>query len=193
MNPSIKKAALITSALLFSSSVFAYGTYSNYSNYSNNRYASDNNVNSVGQNSGGSLHQLSRHVQPTGERVFAFSPRLKMWAAYDSQGRRVAYGKANGGSDYCPDLNRPCHTPTGTFRIYKKGSSDCKSSRFPLPMGGAPMPYCMHFQGGNAIHGSQYVSTVNSSHGCIRVTTPAAQWLSSRFAQNGTKVMVLSY
>jgi lipoprotein-anchoring transpeptidase ErfK/SrfK len=141
----------------------------------------------------GSLHRLSRNIAPTGESTFAFSPRLRMWAFYNAQGQRVAYGRANGGSDYCPDLGHRCHTPTGTFRVQSKGTAACVSRKFPIGVGNAPMPYCMYFHGGYAIHGSPYISNRNGSHGCIRTTTQAAQWLHRNYMRNGTKVVVLPY
>jgi lipoprotein-anchoring transpeptidase ErfK/SrfK len=138
------------------------------------------------------MHDLPRFIAP-GEKKFIFSPRLRMWAAYDAGGKRVAYGIANGGSHYCGDLGRACRTPIGSFRVHSKGGPECVSSRFPLPHGGAAMPYCMHFRGGYAIHGSPQISNVNGSHGCVRVKTEAARWLSSNFMQHGTKVVVLPY
>lgn len=139
------------------------------------------------------MSSLPRRIAPQGERVFVFSPRLLRWAAYDAQGYRVAGGKANGGANYCASLGRPCRTPTGAFRVGRRGSADCVSNRFLLPSGGAPMPYCMFFSGGNAIHGSPYISNNNTSHGCIRVHTGAARWLHRYFMHPGTKVIVLSY
>ncbi len=140
-----------------------------------------------------SISGLPKQISALGRRVFVFSPRLRKWAAYDSLGYRVAYGRANGGSGYCRDLGRPCLTPQGSFKVFRKGTIGCKSSKFPLPFGGAAMPYCMFFQGGNAIHGSPYVSNRNTSHGCIRVTTVAAKWLHRYFIQHGTRVLVLPY
>lgn len=136
---------------------------------------------------------LSKRFNTGGERTFVFSPRLKEWAAYDSEGYLVANGIANGGADFCEELGHPCHTPVGVFRVQHKGSADCVSKRFPLGVGGAEMPYCMFFSGGNAIHGSPYISNRNGSHGCIRVHTSAAKWLSQYFMAPGTKVVVLSY
>ena len=40
------------------------------------------------------------------------------------------------------------------FSVKRKGLPSCVSSKFPLGKGGAPMPYCMFFRGGYAIHGS---------------------------------------
>ncbi len=136
---------------------------------------------------------LPSRISPPGEKMFVFSPRHKAWAAYDAEGRRLAGGRANGGADYCADVGRRCRTPVGTFRVRSKGSPGCTSSKFPVGRGGAPMPYCMFFRGGYAIHGSPYISNVNGSHGCIRVTTSAAAWLHSDFIGPGTKVKVLPY
>lgn len=139
------------------------------------------------------MRSLPRKITAQGERVFVFSPRLLRWAAYDSQGYRVAGGKANGGSSFCPELGRPCRTPLGSHRIQRTGTAACVSKEFPIGKGGAAMPYCMFFGGGNAIHGSPYISNKNTSHGCIRVYTDAARWLHRYFIRPGTKVIVLSY
>ncbi len=79
------------------------------------------------------------------------------WKAYDDGGRLVNSGHVSGGKKYCPDIRRACRTPTGTYTVYSKGGSGCKSSRFPVGRGGAPMPYCMFFKGGYALHGSNSV------------------------------------
>ncbi len=136
---------------------------------------------------------LPTRIHPSGERVFVFSPHLLRWAAYDREGYQIAAGKANGGANYCPELKRPCHTPSGAFRVQRKGTVHCVSRKFPLGVGGAPMPYCMYFGSGYAIHGSPYISNNNTSHGCIRVYVGAAAWLHRYFMKPGTKVLVLSY
>lgn len=141
----------------------------------------------------GRNRRFPKTIPALGKRMFIFSPRHKRWAAYDESGQRVGHGRANGGSSYCADLNKPCRTPRGLFRVYSKGSPGCKSNKFPLGRGGAPMPYCMFFHGGYAIHGSPWISNVNGSHGCIRVTNTAAAWLSNNFMQHGTRVLVLPY
>ncbi len=128
-----------------------------------------------------------------GERMFVFSPRLRQWAAYNRYGKRVAYGAASGGANWCKDVGRACRTPGGAYRVHSKGKSSCRSSKYPLGKGGAKMPYCMFFHKGYAIHGSPYISGRNGSHGCIRVRTPAAQWLHRYFINHGTKVVVLPY
>lgn len=138
--------------------------------------------------------KLTKHYDTQGERAFVFSPRDKEWAAYDADGYYVAGGIANGGAEYCYDLQEPCHTPAGVYRVYRKGGADCVSGTFPLSKGGgAPMPYCMFFTGGYAIHGSPFISYQNTSHGCVRVNPDSAKWLSSYFLNHGTKVIIHPY
>ncbi len=137
--------------------------------------------------------KLPHHIDPPGENVFIFSPKQLAWTAYDKYGYEVAHGVGNGGADFCDEINEPCRTPIGHFKITRKGSSKCKSSQFPVGVGGSPMPYCMFFKNGCAIHGSPYVSPNNTSHGCIRVLTPAAKWLYKHFLKHGTTVIVLPY
>lgn len=136
---------------------------------------------------------LPRHIHSPGYKAFVFDPKRLAWAAYDKYGFRVAHGVANGGADFCEEINEPCRTPVGHFTIKRRGGPDCASSQFPVGSGGAAMPYCMFFKNGCAIHGSPYVAEQNTSHGCIRVLTPAAKWLSRHFLKYGTHVIVLPY
>lgn len=129
----------------------------------------------------------------TGNRVFIFSPRMKAWAAYDANGNLVRTGRASGGKHYCRDVGRSCRTPRGVFRIISKRGPKCRSSRYPVGKGGAPMPYCMFFSKYYAIHGSPDVPNYNASHGCVRVIPSAARWLSRNFIRIGTTVIVTSY
>lgn len=129
-----------------------------------------------------------------GKKVFIFDPKASAWAAYDADGNRVKTGSASGGMDYCSDINRPCRTVTGTYRIYSKKGEDCKSSAYPVETGGgARMPYCMHFHGGYSIHAAYEVPNYNSSHGCIRVLPGAAKWLNEDFLNVGSVVIVKPY
>ena len=113
------------------------------------------------------------------------------WSAYDDTGELIRSGHVSGGKDYCPDIDRECQTVTGTFTIYRKEGEDCKSTRFPVGKGGAPMPYCMFFHGGYALHGSNSVPNYNASHGCVRMSPDDAQWLNEDFVQVGlTQVQV---
>jgi len=127
------------------------------------------------------------------QKTVVFDPRQHMWFAYDN-GQLIRSGVASGGSNYCPDIHRACHTPVGSFRVFDKGGPGCKSTIYPLGRGGAPMPYCMHFYKWYAIHGSyEVVPGHNVSHGCIRIYPDAARWLSQNFVDIGTTVVVKPY
>lgn len=126
------------------------------------------------------------------EKTFVFNPQTHMWYAYQN-GQLVNSGRASGGANYCADIHRRCHTPTGTFQVWSKGGPNCKSSRYPLPNGGAVMSYCMHFSKYYAIHASNNVPNYNASHGCIRVQPDAARWLNQNFIEIGTRVIVKPY
>ncbi len=131
--------------------------------------------------------------EATGHSVFIFDPKYTSYALYDEDGHLVQQGRASGGQFFCADTGRACTTPAGTYRIYRKHGEDCKSSKFPLGRGGAPMPHCMFFTGGYAIHGSNDVPDHNASHGCIRVPPGDAAWLSEYHLEIGDTVIVRSY
>lgn len=129
----------------------------------------------------------------TGNRVFVFDPKIARYAAYDEGGNLVTSGRASGGRNYCPDIKRGCRTPAGTYRIQEKRGAGCKSTRFPVGRGGAPMPYCMFFNKNYAVHGSYEVRDYNASHGCIRISPSEAKWLNQNFLKMGSTVIVKSY
>lgn len=111
------------------------------------------------------------------------------WTAFDANGEMIRSGRVSGGKEYCPDIRKNCETITGTFTIYRMGGEDCKSTLYPVGKGGAPMPYCMFFHGGYALHGSYSVPDYNASHGCVRMSPEDARWLNEEFVQEGvTKV-----
>lgn len=137
--------------------------------------------------------RMPARVTAEGQRVVIINPRVHAWAAYDANGYLVRGGVATAGANWCSDLGRPCHTKSGSFRVYSLGSAGCKSSKFPIPRGGAPMPYCMFFNHGQAMHGSYNVVDANASHGCVRLRVQDAEWLRFNFVTVGTKVVVLQY
>lgn len=126
-------------------------------------------------------------------KTFVFNPRSLSWKAISSNGKVIRTGRASGGKSYCPDIKRSCRTPTGSYHVIGKRGSSCRSSRYPVGKGGAPMPYCMFFSQYYAIHGSPDVPNRNASHGCIRVPPSDARWLSHNFIDIGTKVVVKPY
>ncbi|HAU1990331.1 TPA: L,D-transpeptidase, partial [Legionella pneumophila] len=125
--------------------------------------------------------------------TFIFNPNTLTWKAISSNGKVIRTGRGSGGKHYCSDVRRSCKTPSGVFRVISKGGPGCRSSRYPLGKGGAPMPYCMFFSKLYAIHGSPDVPNYNASHGCVRVKPHDARWLSQNFIKVGTKVIIKSY
>lgn len=125
--------------------------------------------------------------------TFIFSPRTLSWKAVNGAGKVVRTGHGSGGRGYCPDIHRGCRTPTGTYSVISKGGPGCKSSRFPVGRGGAPMPYCMYFSKYYAVHGSYEVPNYNASHGCVRIHPSDARWLSQNFMHIGTRVVIKPY
>ncbi|MBV9575386.1 MAG: L,D-transpeptidase [Gammaproteobacteria bacterium] len=137
--------------------------------------------------------RLPQLIAATGEKVIVVNPQVHAWGAYSSDGQLVRGGLATAGGDWCPDIHRACHTKSGSFRIESLGSFNCISHKYPVPKGGAPMPYCMFFNGGQGLHGSYNVVDANVSHGCVRLTVPDAEWLRFNFVNVGTKVIVRPY
>jgi len=136
---------------------------------------------------------LPGHISPPGEKVIIVDPNVHSWGAYSADGILLRSGLASAGSKWCRDLGRPCRTRSGTFRIHSLGDSDCVSSKFPLGEGGAPMPYCMYFNGAQGLHGSNELAEANISHGCVRMSVSSARWLRYNFAHIGTKVIIRPY
>lgn len=140
-----------------------------------------------------SSSRMPSKIEATGEKTIIVNPRVHAWGAYTASGELLRSGTATSGGNYCPDIRRSCHTRSGSFRIYSLGSASCKSHKYPLPRGGAPMPYCMFFNGGQGLHGSYNVVKGNVSHGCVRLHVADAAWLRFNFANIGTKVVVKPY
>jgi L,D-transpeptidase ErfK/SrfK len=132
-------------------------------------------------------------IASPGRKTIIVDPNKLAFGAYDTSGNLVHWGPVSAGKNYCPDLKRRCHSPIGTFQVYTKEGAGCKSSKFPLGKGGAPMPYCMFFHGGYALHGSNDVPGYNASHGCVRLVTEDAKWLNTQFVNIGTRVIIKSY
>lgn len=140
-----------------------------------------------------SFARLPQHISAPGERLIIVDPSVHAWGAYNSDGSLVRQGLATAGANWCDDIDRPCRTTVGNFRITSLGSEECISNLYPVGEGGAPMPYCMHFNGGQALHGSYEVVDANASHGCVRMRVHDAEWLRYNFAQVGTRVVVRPY
>jgi L,D-transpeptidase ErfK/SrfK len=134
-----------------------------------------------------------KQITPRGQKMIFVSLNSKVlaWAAYSENGELQNWGPASGGQGWCPDVHRACHTSTGHFAVYRKSGASCVSSKFPVNRGGAPMPYCMFFHGGFALHGSHEVPGYNASHGCVRMFVPDAKWLNQEFLMDDDNVPVI--
>lgn len=187
------------SLLLISSTSFAFEAYDytpidyndDYSHESDS-YQNDNVSTDNDHYSPRHRQVLIKHRFAHGGKTFVFDPKALRWYAYYN-GELINSGRASGGRHYCPDIHRPCRTPVGVFQVGHKGGVDCKSSKYPIGRGNAPMPWCMFFRGNYAIHGSWEVPHYNASHGCIRVPPPDARWLNREFMSPGTRVIVEGY
>jgi L,D-transpeptidase ErfK/SrfK len=132
-----------------------------------------------------------QQIKPPHEREIIINLKKFAFAAYGPGGALVYWGPAAGGKKWCKKLHRTCVSAAGTFRLKRIKGPDCVSNKYPLKSnGGAPMPWCMHYYRGFAIHGSTLMGFVNMSRGCIRLFYDDAMWLNTQFAKVGTKVIV---
>lgn len=144
---------------------------------------------------------LPQHLETQHEKLILVDPRHHVYGAYNAQGKLIRWGIATAGAKNCQETSSSCKTNIGTFRIYSLGDAGCRSKKYPLPHGGASMPYCMYFNGGEALHGSDDVQFNNISHGCIRVHVSDAIWLRYQFVEGprsnnsfrGTQIKILPY
>lgn len=134
---------------------------------------------------------LNMQINPPGRKIIIVSLSKLAFGAYSAEGNLVHWGPISAAKGYCPDIRRGCHTPKGTFSIYSKQGRGCVSTKFPVGRGGAPMPYCMFFKGGFALHGSYNVPGYNDSHGCVRLFIDDAQWLNQNFTSGSRGVPVI--
>jgi L,D-transpeptidase ErfK/SrfK len=139
------------------------------------------------------LSPFPGRMNTSGKKLVIVDLTKLAFGAYNEKGQLVYWGPASGGKNFCQDIQEPCTTPPGTYAITVKKGADCFSSVFPVDtQGGAPMPYCMFFYQGYALHGSPAVPGYNASHGCVRLYSQDAQWLNEEFTTIGTKVVVKS-
>ena len=140
-----------------------------------------------------------RYVDPPGEKTIIISQDELAWAAYNPEGELVWWGPVSTGKGDCKDVAY-CGTPGGSYRIIRKQGQSCVSIAFPARKngrsGGAPMPYCMHYFRGYALHGFPIVPGIRASHGCIRMFFEDARWLNTQFinlpkhGKGGTRVII---
>ncbi|MBS0349611.1 MAG: L,D-transpeptidase [Proteobacteria bacterium] len=139
------------------------------------------------------LAPFPSHRNTGGQKLVLVDLNKLAYGAYDQNGQLVRWGPASGGRDYCEDIDEPCSTPAGNYAITVKKGADCFSTAFPVDTeGGAPMPYCMFFHEGYALHGANYFPSYNASHGCVHLYNEDAQWLNEQFTDIGTKVTIIN-
>ncbi len=127
-----------------------------------------------------------RFIDAPGRKTIFISQKDLAYGAYNASGELIWWGPVSSGRDWCSDVGEHCGTPVGEFLITRKQGIDCISSKFPIEWeGGAPMPFCMHFYGGFAIHGSYDVPGHRDSHGCVRTFIEDARWLNEEFVEVG--------
>lgn len=138
---------------------------------------------------------LAIQIRPLGAKTIIVALSALAWGAYSPEGQLVKWGPLSGGKDFCPDVNRRCRSKLGIHTVYEKRGAGCISTKFPVGEGGAPMPYCMFYYGGYALHGSPAVPGYHASHGCVRLFIEDARWLNQDFIDDdkNVRVIVLPY
>lgn len=140
---------------------------------------------------------MPSHYPTQQEKLILVDPTAHVWGAYNVSGKLIRWGIATAGAPHCQDSNASCLTAPGSYRIYSLGSESCYSKKYH----NAPMPYCMFFNGSEALHGSSNIQFANASHGCVRVHIDDAKWLRYHFVEGpnqhnhhqGTRIIVKSY
>ncbi len=144
------------------------------------------------------LAPFERTIDTQGKKLILVDLKKLAWAAYDQSGNMLHWGPVSGGRGDCPDTPEPCVTIEGVFSVFEKKDKSCLSKSFPVDRGGgAPMPFCMFFSDGFALHGAAEVPGYNASHGCVRMYKEDAEWLNHEFVElpqgdfdRGTEVIV---
>lgn len=141
-----------------------------------------------------------RYIEGIHEKTIYVSQKQLAWAAYSAEGALIWWGPISPGMETCKSSPGGCKTPSGAFRVSQKQDIDCISTTFPRrgedDNGGAPMPYCMYFFQGYALHGSLEVPGYKASHGCVRLFIEDARWLNEEFIdlpdfdKKGTRVVI---
>lgn len=129
---------------------------------------------------------FSNSIEPRGQKVVIIEMKHQAFGAYDENGHLIHWGPVSGGRGWCPDVHRFCSTPRGTYHFTEKRGPGCFSSKYPAPEGGAPMPFCMFFRNGYAMHAGD-LPGYHASHGCVRLFYRDAEWLNRQFIDVGKK------
>ena len=138
-----------------------------------------------------SMSPLPAYMNTHHKKVLFINLSLFAFGAYGPDGNLIYWGPVSSGASKCPANDDSCATPTGDFRAFRIEGKDCTSNEFPLEThGGAPMPYCVFFHRGSAVHGSTLSGFINRSAGCVRLFYADSEWIYDRFAQKNMEVIV---
>jgi L,D-transpeptidase ErfK/SrfK len=139
------------------------------------------------------MSPLPAKMNTHGKNLLLVNLKLFAFGAYDENGNLLYWGPASSGASICPSGKGSCASPVGDFKVFRVEGKDCISHEYPLEThGGDPMPYCMYFHGGAALHASTLSGFINRSAGCIRLFNADAKWLYEKFVTRGTRVMVVN-
>lgn len=137
------------------------------------------------------MSPLPKQMNTHGRKEVYINLKLFAFGAYDTHGKLLYWGPASSGRKQCYDSDGDCSTVTGQFRVFRSEGKECISHEFPLEThGGDPMPYCMYFHGGTAMHYSTLSGFINRSAGCVRLFKSDAKWLNQEFVKLGTEIIV---
>lgn len=138
-----------------------------------------------------SISPLPAHMATHHKKLLYVNLTLFAFGAYDANGNLIYWGPVSSGANRCPANDKSCTTVTGSFKIFRMEGADCTSNEFPLEThGGAPMPNCLFFHGGSAVHGSTLSGFINRSAGCVRLFYSDAEWLYDRFAEKNMRIII---
>jgi L,D-transpeptidase ErfK/SrfK len=132
------------------------------------------------------ISPLPYAIKPLKTKAVVIDIEKHAFGAYDINGYLIHWGPVSAGKGWCPDIQRTCESPRGTFFVISKGDAYCISEKYPVPEGGAPMPFCMYFFNGYAMHAGD-LPGLHASHGCIRMFYEDAEWLNKYFVELGPR------
>lgn len=118
----------------------------------------------------GTIHEGDLfEVDKTRQLLFIIRGGRTEWILNTSTGSDVPYvevDQKNGGT-----TSGDAHTPEGSFKVYREYSDGWESGQ----LGELYRP--KYFKGGVAVHGAPQVPNYPASHGCVRVSVNAMDWI----------------
>lgn len=131
---------------------------------------------------------LVPHAQTSTGKVLEIDvDRQLVLAVEDGQVRKIINASSGNGETYeALGTTYTAYTPRGSFAVYREENRMYSSS---LELGDMWRP--KFFTGGIALHGSASVPAFPASHGCVRVSNTAMNWIWDTWgAPSGTPVVV---